>query len=94
MFDESEIFLFRQRAYLSVLLLRQSPPQRFPIDHPGAEVKICQSVPGFPDSYLWGAKPVNIPFIFLWPSLLLYGQLEFLCGQLFTFYIDQCKILH
>ena len=43
MFDESEIFLFRQRAYLSVLFLRQSPPQRFPIDHPGAEVKICQS---------------------------------------------------
>ena len=47
--------------------------------------------------YLWGAKLVNIPSVFLWPSSLftwsirlfirsifpfLYDQLEFLCGQL------------
>ena len=51
-------------------------------------------------SVIWGTKPVNIPSVFLWPSLLftcsirlfikstlyfLYVQLEFLCGQLFTF---------
>ena len=46
----------------------------------------------------WGTKPVLIPFVFMWPTLLftksvrlfiwstfcfLYDQLEFLCGQLF-----------
>ena len=49
-------------------------------------------------TYIWGTKPVNIPFVFMWPTLLfiwsvrlfirsilyfLCDQLEFLCGQLF-----------
>lgn len=33
--------------------LHQSPPQGLLIDHPGAEVYICQSLPDNPDSYFF-----------------------------------------
>lgn len=33
--------------------LHQSPPQGLLIDHPGAEVYVCQSVPKSPDSYFF-----------------------------------------
>ena len=38
------------------------------------------------------AKPVNIPFVFLWPSLLfIWSTVSFLYGQLFTFILVSVK---
>ena len=49
----------------------------------------------FANTYKYGAqKPVNIPFVFLWPTYFLYGQLDFVYGQLCTFYMVNSNFLY
>ena len=49
----------------------------------------------FANTYKYGVqKPVNIPFVFLWPTYFLYGQLDFVYGQLCTFYMVNSNFLY